>query len=88
MTLTADNKGRIACRKLFPPHASFDAIKEPDGRVILIRLRREDRQPRLIKPVLRNGLLVLPIGHGELDPEALDREIREEREKQNARLLG
>jgi hypothetical protein len=40
-TLTADGKGRIACRNLFPPHASFDALKEPDGRVTLIRLRRE-----------------------------------------------
>ena len=28
MTLTADSKGRIACRDLFPPHASFEALKE------------------------------------------------------------
>ena len=42
MTLTADSKGRIACRDLFPPHASFEALKEPDGRVTLIRLRREE----------------------------------------------
>ena len=38
MTLTADSKGRIACRDLFPPHASFKALLEPDGRVTLIRL--------------------------------------------------
>lgn len=88
MTLTADNKGRIACRKLFPPHASFEALKEPDGRVTLIRLKREKRKPRIVKPVLRKGLLVLPIEGGELDLDALDREITEEREKQNARLLG
>jgi len=87
MTLTADNKGRIACRKLFPPHASFEAIKEADGRVTLIRLRREARKPRLVKPILRKGLLVLPV-EGELDTEALDKEIRDERENQNAGLLG
>ena len=88
MTLTADSKGRIACRDLFPPHASFEALKKPDGRVTLIRLRREERKPRLVKPVVRNGLLVLPMGNAELDTEALDREIREERERENARLLG
>ena len=88
MTLTADSKGRIACRDLFPPHASFEALKEPDGRVTLIRLRREDRKPRLVKPILRKGLLVLPMDSAELDSEALDREIREERERENARLLG
>ena len=88
MTLTVDSKGRIACRGLFPPHASFEALKEPDGRVTLIRLRREDRKPRLVKPVVRKGLLVLPMDNAELDSEALDREIREERERENARLLG
>ena len=88
MTLTADSKGRIACRNLFPPHASFEALKEPDGRVTLIRLRREDRKPHLVKPIVRKGLLVLPMDNGELDSEALDREIREERERENARLLG
>jgi hypothetical protein len=88
MTLTADNKGRIACRELFPPHASFEAIKELDGKVTLIRLRREERKPRIVKPVLRKGHLVLPLGDGELDTEALNREIRDEREKENARLLG
>jgi len=88
MTLTADSKGRIACRDLFPPHASFEALKEPDGRVTLIRLRREERKPRLVKPILRKGLLVLPMENAELDSEALDREIREERERENARLLG
>jgi hypothetical protein len=88
MTLTADSKGRIACRNLFPPHASFEALKEPDGRVTLIRLRREDRKPRLVKPVVRKGLLVLPMEDAELDAGALEREIREERDRENARLLG
>ncbi|MEI6395363.1 MAG: hypothetical protein WCT12_30175 [Verrucomicrobiota bacterium] len=59
MTLTADSKGRIACRDLFPPHASFEALKELDGRVTLIRLRREDSKPRLVKPIIRKGLLLL-----------------------------
>jgi hypothetical protein len=73
---------------LFPPHASFEALKEPRGRVTLIRLKREDRRPRLVKPIVRKGLLVLPMENAELDAEALDREIREERERENARLLG
>ncbi len=89
MTLTADNKGRIACRELFPPHASFEAIKEPDGRVTLVRLRREEKKPHLVKPVARKGLLVIPMREGaELDTNALSREIREERDQENARLLG
>ena len=73
---------------MFPPHASFETLKEPDGRVTLIRLRRENRKPRLVKPILRKGLLVLPMDSAELDSVALDREIREERERENARLLG
>src|ERR1035441_4701916 len=72
MTLTAYSKGRIACRDLFPPHASFEALKEPDGRVTLIRLRREEKKPRLVKPIVRKGLLVLPMDNVELDSEALE----------------
>ena len=71
-------EGFIPCRGLFLPHASFEALKEPDGRVTLIRLRREDRKPRLVKPVVRKGLPLLPMDNGELDSEALDREIRSE----------
>ena len=41
-----------------------------------------------MKPVVRKGLLVLPMEDAELDSEALDREIHEERERENARLLG
>ncbi len=37
----------------------------------LIRLRREERKPRLVKPIVRKGLLVLPMGNAELDTEAL-----------------
>lgn len=85
MTLTADSKGRICCRELFEPNASFEATKEPDGRVTLVRLRRQESKVRLVKPVLRGGLLVLPIKAGELDQEALDREIRKERD---AVILG
>ncbi len=88
MTLTADSKGRIACRQLFPPHASFEAVAGPDGRVTLIRLRRQESRARLVKPVRRGGLLILPVEQGELDTEALDQEIRRERERENASLLG
>ncbi len=88
MTLTADSKGRIACRGLFPPHASFEAIKTQDGKVVLTRLRRDERKPRLVRPVLRNGMLVLPVEPEQLDAEAMDLEIREDRERENERLLG
>jgi hypothetical protein len=52
------------------------AIKEHDGKVTLIRLRRGERKPRIVKPVLRKGYMVLSLENGELDTEALDREIR------------
>jgi len=51
-------------------------------------VRREARKPRLVKPIVRKGLLVLPMDDAELDSEALDREVRKEREQENARLLG
>ncbi len=54
------------------------------ARFTLIRLRRDERKPRIVRPVRRKGLLVLPVEGGELDTEALDREIREERERENA----
>jgi hypothetical protein len=73
---------------LFEPHASFAATKEPGGKVTLVQLRREPRKPQIVRPVLRKGLLVLPVEAGELDSETLDREIREDRERENARLLG
>ncbi len=76
MTLTADNQGRLCCRELFEPNASFKATKEPDGRVTLVRLQPRETKPRIVKPVLREGLLVLPIEAGELDQQALEREIR------------
>jgi hypothetical protein len=88
VTLTADNKGRLTCRDLFPPHASFEAVQEPDGRVTLIRLVRAERKPRVVKPIVRKGLLVLPTNGVEVDTAALDQEIREERERENAHLLG
>jgi hypothetical protein len=88
MTLTADSKGRLACRELFPPHASFEAHRSADGRVMLTRLRPEASKPRLVKPVVRKGLLVLPLAGAELDSEALDSEIREERQRENESLLG
>jgi hypothetical protein len=43
---------------------------------------------RLVKPIMHKGLLVLPMDNAELDSEALDREIREERERENARAIG
>ena len=88
MTLTADSKGRIACRQLFPPRASFQAIKEADGRITFTRLRPESVKRELVKPVRKNGLLILPFKPGELDQEQLVRQIREERERDDAHVLG
>jgi hypothetical protein len=88
MTLTADSEGRIASRELFPPHTSFEAVRQSDGKVMLTRVERESVKPRLVSPVERNGLLVIPINHAELDTDALDRQIREERDRENAGLLG
>ena len=85
MTLTADEKGRLTCRSIFKPGQSYDVQKDAEGRIILVRLVKQSNQAKLVKPVLRNGLLVIPC---ELDEEALDREIREEREAVNEHLLG
>lgn len=85
MTLTADKKSRIASRELFPPHSSFEALKEPDGRIVLLRLRRDERPAQLVKPVRQKGLWVLP---GQLDGEALTAEIQHARESRDAGLLG
>jgi hypothetical protein len=85
MTLTADDKGRLTCSQLFPAGTRFDAQKDEAGRIILTKLVKQPSEARLVKPVLRNGLLVLP---GEVDEDAVVREVKEERERQNARLLG
>ena len=83
--MTVDDKGRLTCRKLFPPHASFDAKLDDAGRIVLTRLAKEERRPRVVKPIRYKGLLVMP---GEVDVEKLAEEISEERQKRDALLLG
>lgn len=85
MTLTADDKGRLTCSRLFPAGVTFDAQKDEAGRIILTKLVKQHSEAKLVKPISRNGLLVLP---GEVDEDAVVREVKEEREKRNARLLG
>ncbi len=85
MTLTVDDKGRLTCRKLFPPHASFDAELDNGGRIVLTRLAKEERPPKMVKPVRYKGLLIMP---GEVDVEKLAQKITEETQKRDALLLG
>jgi hypothetical protein len=85
MTLTADDKGRLTCSQLFPAGTRFDAQKDDAGRIILTKLVKQTSDAKLVKPILRDGLLVLP---GEVDEDAVVREVKEEREKSNAHLLG
>lgn len=85
MTLTTDSKGRLTCRQLFGVHSSYEAETDASGRIILTKLVKSRGEAEVVKPVRRHGLLVIPM---ELDEEALDREIREDREAINAALLG
>lgn len=85
MTLTADDKGSLTCRDLFPPRASFEALQEPGGRVVLVRLKPAERQMKVVRPIQKKDLWLLP---GELDADALAAEINEEREIRDASLLG
>jgi len=57
-----------------------------DGEIRGRKLVKSETPRRLVKPVIRHGLLVLP--DLDVDEEALDREIRDEREQLNANLLG
>jgi hypothetical protein len=80
MTVTADELKRV----LLPaakPGDRFDLVESGQGTFVLRRLDTvEERPPKFITPVLRNGFWVLPIQEGELDHEALARQIADERE--------
>ena len=47
MKLIADDKGRLTCRELFEPRATFDADCDSHGRVILTRLNPARPRVRL-----------------------------------------
>jgi hypothetical protein len=85
MTLTADKKGRLTCRELFTPQATFAAERDDRGRIILVRLAKKDSPPKTVTPVAYKGGWIMP---GEVDVEKLAREIAEERQRRDENLLG
>lgn len=85
MTLTVDEKGSLTCRELFPPLARFAAETDEAGRVVLTKLPAPETPAELVKPIQYKGFWILP---GEVDAEKLVEELKEEREKRDAHLLG
>ena len=85
MTLTADREGRLTCRELFTPETSFAAERDESGRIILVRLVKEESPPKLVKPVSYKGGWIMP---GEVDAEKLAQELAEERRRRDENLLG
>jgi len=85
MTLTADEKGRLTCRELFPPRAAFDAQKDELGRVVLTRLARQEHPPKLVKPIRYKDGWLMP---GEVDMDKLVQEIAQERQARDENLVG
>lgn len=60
MKLVADKNGRICSAELFPPRTAFDASRQPDGSVRVVRLL--EKEVPLVKPVrTREGFLMLPV---------------------------
>jgi len=60
MRLTADSKGRLGSRELFPPGKSFEAEKDPaTGRVVLVELAPKEAMPPKVKLVRRAGRTLL-----------------------------
>jgi hypothetical protein len=85
MTLTADKKGRLTCRDLFTPEASFAAARDDRGRIILVRLAKQESPPKVVKPIAYKGGWIMP---GHVDVEKLALEIAEERQRRDENLLG
>jgi hypothetical protein len=66
-----------------------DLADSGEGMFILRRLEPvQARPPKVVKPVRRNGRLMLPVEGEQVDWDALVPEIREERDEIDARLLG
>jgi len=85
MTLTADDKGRLTCRELFPPKTTFEAECDEAGRIVLTKLVRQKSLAQLVKPIRYKGFWIMP---GEVDAEKLADEVKREREQRDADLLG
>ena len=80
MTVTADDRKRVVLPAA-KPGDRFDLAAPEEGTFVLRRLEPiKARPPKLVKPILRRGVWVMPIKEGELDQEALVRQIAEERE--------
>ena len=85
MTLTADKKNRLTCRNLFTPQASFAAERDERGRIILVRVVKQESRPKVVRPVPYKGGWIMP---GEVDVDKLTQEISEERHRHDESLLG
>jgi hypothetical protein len=85
MTLTADQKGRLTCRELFPPRTSFAAERDEAGRIILVRLARQESPAKVVRPIPYKGGWLMP---GEVDMDKLCEEIQRERQSRDENLLG
>lgn len=59
MKLTADKKGRLTCAELFPPEATFDATRQPDGSVRVMELVEKTSRPANVRLVRKDGYSVL-----------------------------
>ncbi len=80
MTVTTDDRKRVVLPAA-KPGDRFDLTAPEEGAFVLRRLGPiKASQPKLVKPILRHGVWVMPIKEGELDQEALVRQIAEERE--------
>ena len=75
----------MTCRELFPPRASFSVQRDDAGRVVLVRLVKQERPPKLVKPIAYKGGWIMP---GEVDMDKLTEELRQEREHRDENLLG
>ena len=85
MTLTADDKGRLTCRDLFPPRTSFDAERDEMGRIVLTRLAKKESPAKLVKPIPYKGAWLMP---AEVDLDRMVEEISQERQHRDENLLG
>lgn len=78
-TLKVDSKRRV----IIPGAAPGQVLayeSQGDGRFLLTVVIKRERKPRVVvKPVKKNGMLMIPIPPGdEIDQEALVRQIHEE----------
>ena len=85
MVLTADDKGRLTCRDLFPPRTSFAAERDDLGRIVLTRLAKRESPARLVTPIPYKGAWLMP---AEVDMDRMVEELSRERQHRDENLLG